>query len=127
MAFPKNYFLPSVEQGIVISGSRCNLIQSIDHLYNTVKDSLRQYQAQVAGRGCEGRVQDMAFPKNYFLPYPAIILLIATAPNLMRDARTRGSSAQRTIRMWQSVRRGEEKFIFPFQDPCRQAIHSTGG
>ena len=31
-----------------------------------------------------------------------------------RDARTRGHSAQATIRMWPSVRRGEENNIFPF-------------
>ena len=34
---------------------------------------------------------------------------------IVRDARTRGSSAQRTIGMWESVRRGEEKNIFPYQ------------
>ena len=31
-----------------------------------------------------------------------------------RDARTRGYSAQATIKMWPSVRRGEENNIFPF-------------
>lgn len=35
---------------------------------------------------------------------------------MVRDARTRGSSAQETIRMWPSVRKGEEDNIFPFQD-----------
>lgn len=35
---------------------------------------------------------------------------------IVRDARTRGSSAARTINMWQSVRRGEEKNIFPYQE-----------
>ena len=43
----------------------------------------------------------------------------------MRDARTRGSSAQRTIQMWQSVRRGEEKFIFPFQEEADIMFNST--
>ena len=32
---------------------------------------------------------------------------------IVRDARTRGSSAMRTIAMWGSVRRGEEENIFP--------------
>ena len=32
---------------------------------------------------------------------------------MVRDARTRGASAQDTIRMWDSVRRGEERNIFP--------------
>ena len=44
---------------------------------------------------------------------------------IVRDARTRGSSAQRTIRMWQSVRRGEEKFIFPFQEEADVMFNST--
>ena len=35
---------------------------------------------------------------------------------IVRDVRTRGSSAERTIEMWQRVRRGEEKNIFPYQD-----------
>lgn len=35
---------------------------------------------------------------------------------IVRDARTRGASAQRTIQMWPSVRRGEEKNIFPYQE-----------
>lgn len=35
---------------------------------------------------------------------------------IVRDARTRNTSAQDTIAMWRSVRRGEEKYIFPFQD-----------
>ena len=34
---------------------------------------------------------------------------------MVRDARTRGASAQDTIRMWPSVRRGEEENIFPYQ------------
>ena len=32
---------------------------------------------------------------------------------IVRDARTRGSSAKDTIRMWPSVRMGEEKKYFP--------------
>ncbi len=35
---------------------------------------------------------------------------------IVRDARTRGASAQKTISMWPSVRRGEEENIFPFQE-----------
>ena len=44
---------------------------------------------------------------------------------IVRDARTRGSSAERTIRMWESVRRGEEKFIFPFQEEADVMFNST--
>lgn len=35
---------------------------------------------------------------------------------MVRDSRTRGYSAQDTIRRWGEVRAGEEKNIFPFQD-----------
>lgn len=35
---------------------------------------------------------------------------------IVRDARTRGTTAARTIAMWYSVRRGEERNIFPFQE-----------
>ncbi len=44
---------------------------------------------------------------------------------LVRDARTRGSSAQRTIRMWESVRRGEERYIFPFQEEADVMFNSA--
>lgn len=42
-----------------------------------------------------------------------------------RDARTRGYSAQATIRMWPSVRRGEENNIFPFQDSADMIFNSA--
>ncbi len=35
---------------------------------------------------------------------------------MVRDYRYRGYSALETLRRWQSVRRGEEKYIFPFQE-----------
>ncbi len=35
---------------------------------------------------------------------------------IVRDARTRNTTAEETIAMWRSVRRGEEKYIFPFQE-----------
>jgi uridine kinase len=35
---------------------------------------------------------------------------------IVRDYRYRGYSALDTLRRWQSVRRGEEKYIFPFQE-----------
>ena len=42
-----------------------------------------------------------------------------------RDARTRGHSAQATIKMWPSVRRGEENNIFPFQDSADTIFNSS--
>lgn len=44
---------------------------------------------------------------------------------MIRDARTRGASAQETIRMWDSVRRGEEKNIFPFQESADVMFNSA--
>lgn len=44
---------------------------------------------------------------------------------MVRDARTRGSSAQRTIEMWPSVRRGEEENIFPFQESADAMFNSA--
>ncbi len=44
---------------------------------------------------------------------------------MVRDARTRGASAQRTIQMWPSVRRGEEENIFPFQESADAFFNSA--
>ncbi len=44
---------------------------------------------------------------------------------MVRDARTRGTSAQGTIRMWPSVRRGEETYIFPFQESADAMFNSV--
>jgi uridine kinase len=43
----------------------------------------------------------------------------------VRDARTRGTSAARTIAMWPSVRRGEDKNIFPFQEQADAMFNSA--
>lgn len=44
---------------------------------------------------------------------------------MVRDAKTRGSSASKTIAMWPSVRRGEEKYIFPFQEEADAMFNSA--
>lgn len=44
---------------------------------------------------------------------------------MVRDARTRGTSADKTIAMWPSVRRGEEKYIFPFQEDADAMFNSA--
>ncbi len=44
---------------------------------------------------------------------------------MVRDARTRGISAKRTIEMWPSVRRGEEENIFPFQESADAMFNSV--
>jgi Uridine kinase len=44
---------------------------------------------------------------------------------IVRDARTRGNDAQKTISMWPSVRAGEEENIFPFQEEADAMINSA--
>lgn len=44
---------------------------------------------------------------------------------MVRDARTRGTTAQDTIARWYSVRRGEEKNIFPYQEEADVMFNSA--
>ena len=44
---------------------------------------------------------------------------------IVRDARTRGTSARNTIAMWPSVRNGEEKNIFPYQEEADVMFNSA--
>ena len=44
---------------------------------------------------------------------------------IVRDARTRGTSAKNTIAMWPSVRRGEEQNIFPYQEEADVMFNSA--
>ena len=44
---------------------------------------------------------------------------------IVRDARTRGHSAQKTIAMWKSVRDGENANIFPFQEKADAMFNSS--
>lgn len=44
---------------------------------------------------------------------------------MIRDARTRGASARDTIRMWPSVRKGEEENIFPYQEEADAMFNSA--
>ncbi len=44
---------------------------------------------------------------------------------IVRDARPRGTIAKDTIAMWDSVRRGEEKYIFPFREEADEMFNSA--
>ena len=44
---------------------------------------------------------------------------------MVRDARTRGTGAKRTLEMWNSVRRGEEQNIFPYQESADAMFNSA--
>ena len=43
---------------------------------------------------------------------------------IVRDYRTRGATASKTLNMWSSVRKGEEKYIFPFQESADAMFNS---
>jgi uridine kinase len=44
---------------------------------------------------------------------------------IVRDARERGYSARETIRRWESVRRGEKRYIFPYQENADVMFNSA--
>ncbi len=44
---------------------------------------------------------------------------------IVRDARERGYSAQNTIQRWESVRRGEKRYIFPYQENADVMFNSA--
>ncbi len=44
---------------------------------------------------------------------------------IIRDNRTRGHSVEATLAMWKSVREGEEKYIFPYQDEADATFNSA--
>ncbi len=44
---------------------------------------------------------------------------------IVRDSNFRGFSAERTLEIWPSVRRGEEKYIFPFQEQADVMFNSS--
>ncbi len=44
---------------------------------------------------------------------------------IVRDYETRGASVQRTMEMWDSVRRGEKLWIFPFQEKADMIFNSS--
>lgn len=44
---------------------------------------------------------------------------------IVRDNRTRGYTPSQTIKAWADVRKGEEKYVFPFQDSCDIIFNSS--
>lgn len=44
---------------------------------------------------------------------------------IIRDNRTRGYDVEHTLKTWVSVRRGEEKYIFPFQDEADCTLNTA--
>lgn len=44
---------------------------------------------------------------------------------MIRDNRTRGTDAETTLNMWPSVQRGEDRYIFPYQNNANVMINSA--
>ena len=44
---------------------------------------------------------------------------------IVRDRATRSTSAEKTLSMWPSVRRGEFKWIYPYQEGCDFVYNSA--
>ncbi len=44
---------------------------------------------------------------------------------IIRDNKYRGHSASETLKMWSKIKRGEEKYIFPYQDNVDEIINSA--
>jgi uridine kinase len=44
---------------------------------------------------------------------------------IVRDVETRGASVQQTLAMWDSVRRGEERWIYPYQENADVIFNSS--
>ena len=44
---------------------------------------------------------------------------------IVRDSNFRGTSAEKTLEMWEGVRNNEEKNIFPYVDNCEHHLDST--
>ena len=44
---------------------------------------------------------------------------------IIRDNRTRGHAVEKTLEGWASVRRGEEKYIFPYQDEANVTFNTA--
>ncbi len=51
--------------------------------------------------------------------------LLRLLRRIVRDYKTRGASVQKTLSMWDSVRRGEKRWIFPYQESADMIFNSS--
>jgi len=72
--------------------------------------------------------------KVYVSPFTPLMLdrhnYISTTENrllrrLVRDNRTRGTNVEKTLAMWQDVRKGEEEYIFPYTDEADVILNTA--
>lgn len=82
---------------------------------------------------CEGIPRESTF-KIYLSALTQLNIddnnLLSTSDNrlvrrIVRDHFFRGHDARKTLEMWPSVRRGEERWIFPFQDEADASFNSS--
>ena len=82
---------------------------------------------------CEGIPREATF-KIYLSALTQLVIddnnLLSTSDNrlvrrLVRDNAFRGHDARRTLSLWPSVRRGEEKWIFPYQGEADASFNSS--
>lgn len=79
------------------------------------------------------KYQDMIY-KIYISPLTPLNVdrhnYVSTTENrlirrIIRDFRTRGKSGEETLSTWESVRKGEEKYIFPYTDDADTIINTA--
>src|SRR5690554_1018437 len=88
--------------------------------------------------GLNPELSSHIFPENKFLIYVSALTTISLDDHnwipasdnrlirrIVRDYTYRGYSAQQTIARWDSVRRGEDKWIFPFQENADVMFNSA--
>ncbi len=65
------------------------------------------------------------FQVNIDLHNPISYTDIRLLRRIVRDKKYRDSPAERTLEMWPSVRRGEFKWIYPYQEGCNYVFNSA--
>ncbi len=65
------------------------------------------------------------FQMNVDLHNPISYTDIRLIRRIVRDKKYRAASAERTLEMWPSVRRGEFKWIYPYQEGCNYVYNSA--
>ena len=65
------------------------------------------------------------FQMNIDMHNPISYTDIRLLRRIVRDKKYRGASAERTLEMLHSVRRGEFKWIYPFQEGCNYVYNSA--
>lgn len=65
------------------------------------------------------------FQLNIDMHNPISYTDIRLLRRIVRDKKYRSASAERTLEMWPSVRRGEFKWIYPYQEGCNYVYNSA--